>query len=164
MGKALRCSWDVPTDQHLTCRVLPLPVVLFPEMPLRGRGGDKDGGMQLLPDNAVVWTSWPGTPSLFGCLKTRHWLPPEKVSGQLLDTRGHCAFQGGFPPPWLLWAQRRGFCSASPGILLWAGPTPRGGWKLHSGIWAYLASKAYGQSTGLGVRRPRFKVWLSPTV
>lgn len=127
MGKALRCSSDVPTDQHFACRVLPLPVVLFPEMPLRGRDGDKDGGMQLLPDNAVVCTSWPGTPSLFGCLQTRHWLPPEKVSGQLLDTRGHCAFQGGFPPPWLLWAQRRGFCSASPGILLWAGPPHEGG-------------------------------------
>lgn len=80
MGKAPRCSWDSPTDQPFACRVLPLPVVLFPEMPLRGRGGDKDGGMQLLPDNAVVWTSWPGTPSLFGCLQTRHWLPPEKVS------------------------------------------------------------------------------------
>lgn len=62
----------LPLTSLLLRRFLPLPVVLLPEVPRGGGGGGRDGGIQLLPGDAVswaVWTSWPGTCGLSDCLQ-----------------------------------------------------------------------------------------------
>lgn len=64
-----RCSCRAPTDQTSSCRSLPLPMVLLPEVPLGGGGGGGGGGVQHLPDHAVAWTSWPRASSLSVCLQ-----------------------------------------------------------------------------------------------
>ncbi|XP_021787730.2 adhesion G-protein coupled receptor G5 isoform X6 [Papio anubis] len=60
-------SWENGTGFQNMSMFLPFPVVLLPAMPLRSRGQGTGRGLQLLPDNAVVWASWPGTLSLSGC-------------------------------------------------------------------------------------------------
>lgn len=139
MEEAPRCSCDASTNQSFACRFLPLPVVLLPEAPLRGR----DGGIQLLPAGAVVWTvwtSWPGAPSFSGCLQ------PEALASTREDGSSAAGHQRPLSPPGGLFhlhalprprGQRvalrpQAFCSG-------AGPAPPGGSKLAPGAWAQLA-------------------------
>ncbi|XP_032469235.1 adhesion G-protein coupled receptor G5 isoform X2 [Phocoena sinus] len=67
--------------------------------------------------------------------------------------------RGPFPPPCLAQAQRAACCSPSPGILLWGRSSPT--WGQQTCPWCLgPAGQAYGQSAGLGVRRPRFNAFL----
>uniref|UniRef100_A0ABI7W390 Adhesion G protein-coupled receptor G5 n=1 Tax=Felis catus TaxID=9685 RepID=A0ABI7W390_FELCA len=84
---------------------LPLPVVLLPEVPLGGRSGGRDGGVQLLPDNAVVWARWPRTRSLSGCLQPKTLAPtreggrPAAGHQKPLCPPGRLPYLHGFPGP-----------------------------------------------------------------
>ncbi|XP_039088609.1 adhesion G-protein coupled receptor G5 isoform X3 [Hyaena hyaena] len=108
---------------------LPLPVVLLPEVPLGGSGGGRDGGVQLLPDDAVVWASWPRAQPL--CLQPET-LASTREGGRLCPPGvGGLSYLHGFPrstgqhvalPP-------SAFCSG-------AGSTPLGVSKLYwAGHW-----------------------------
>lgn len=104
-GGVPRCSCQCPPEQSFACRFLPLPVVLLPEVPLRGRSGGRDGGVQLLPDNAVVWARWPRTRSLSGCLQpetlapTREGGRPAAGHQKPLCPPGRLPYLHGFPGP-----------------------------------------------------------------
>ena len=92
---------DAPTHQFFACRFLPLPVVLLSEVPLRGRGRGRDGGVHLLTDGAVVWTTWtfwPGAPSLPGCLQKRRCRPAARGQRPLSPPGGLFHLHG-FPRP-----------------------------------------------------------------
>ncbi|XP_059009229.1 adhesion G-protein coupled receptor G5 isoform X5 [Mustela lutreola] len=97
---------------------LPLPVVLLPEAPLRGRDGDRDGEVQLLPDDAVVCASSPRRPPLSGRLQ------PEALGSPREGGRPAAGHQGPLWPPGRLFYLRgfprpRGQCAALPPLVSW---------------------------------------------